>query len=34
LEVLKKEKVFNDERKKSVIDYYVNSKYWGVWTHH
>jgi len=27
LEVLKKEKVFNDERKKSVIDYYVNSKY-------
>ena len=27
LDVLKKEKVFNEKRKKSVIDYYVNSKY-------
>lgn len=27
LDVLKKENVFNEKRKKSVIDYYVNSKY-------
>lgn len=27
LEVLKKEKVFSQEKKKSVIDYYVNQKY-------
>lgn len=27
LDVLKKENVFNETRKKSVIDYYVNSKY-------
>jgi len=27
LEVLKKESVFSDKRKTSVIDYYVNSKY-------
>ena len=27
LEVLKKENVFSDKKKKSVIDYYVNSKY-------
>ncbi len=27
LDVLKKENVFSEKRKKSVIDYYVNSKY-------
>lgn len=27
LDVLKKENVFNEKKKKSVIDYYVNSKY-------
>lgn len=33
LDVLKKENVFSDKRKTSVIDYYVNSRYWGKGTH-